>query len=247
MYKVSNGSFWGNPFWTELVTSILSWGWIPVVSWVFLKPVHSKIESSLCPSSQEKIIEKLVAEIYDKLKPTGGDDSNFRVTLFKKRSFSWMMLFQLKNPFGGWLSPYERSGHQRRVSNKRWKVNAKSPSKNEGVAGACFARLDAISLKSLPSNADFLASGGKSRKKEYVKATKMELMELESRLKSDPHYVWPKSFWGVKILLSGRTPWGVLLIDSHFDEIGDEREIMTAVKDFLKMFDIVLSTVEGDK
>ena len=220
---------------------VLNYLWLSVILWAILNPLLKWVDKNMCSSFQEKLIRTILEEIYKKTRPDKAHDGNYRVTLFKYRTFSWAMLFSFKNPVGGWLSPYERSGHQRRSTKQRWKVNLEKPSSNQGVAGKCYAESDSIHLTDLITCSNFQSTGARKAKKRYAKLTHVSEDFITIKNSKDPDYEWPKSFWGIKILANGK-PWGVLLIDSTLPNIGDDVDLIETTSDHLDFLNTILTT-----
>ena len=239
-HKKYSGNIPGPQLWKDFVSFVVDWGWIPVVAWLALQPILAWVEKRICPPLKERVIDKLVAELFERTRPANAHDGNFRVTLFKYRTFSFYRILTFKWPWGEWLCPYERSGFQRQSSKNRWRVSRNKPKTNEGVAGVCFAQEDPIHIEELPDGELFKIAGARENKKIYSKTAYITVDHINKKLQKEQDYQWPRSFWGVRVLVSGK-PWGVILIDSTLPKIGQGVEIQDIVRNFLKSIDLVLS------
>lgn len=240
VHKKYSGVVPGPDYWKWVVGVVVDYGWIPVLIWLIFKPLIACLERHVCPPYKEKVVTKLIANLFNGTKPPKAHDGNFRVTLYKYRKFSFLVLFSFRWPWGEWLCPYERSGFQRLKSRSRWKVSLNKPSLNEGVAGRCFAQEDPIHLKDLPGGEQFREQGGRARKKEYARQTGMTFEAIQQRVANEPDYEWPRSFWGIRVICEGK-PWGVVLIDSTLPDIGDPEYIGSIMTNFLDTVDVILS------
>src|SRR5688572_7721694 len=76
LHKKYSGQIPGPQYWKDFLSFIVDWGWIPVVVWLVLQPLIAWLEKSICPPLKERIIDKLVAELFERTRPSNAHDGN---------------------------------------------------------------------------------------------------------------------------------------------------------------------------
>lgn len=232
------------PLWLKkLALFSLRWGWLGVPIAAILELIRKWLVNCVRDRQTEKAIKRVVDYFFDETKPEDGKQINYRVTLFKYRKFSFtqlalMLVFKNKrNPWSGWLCPYERSGIFRNKTYVRWAASFEKVSENEGVVGRIFCEGTAVRIENLASKKELKESEKKRR--EYAKETNCS--EPWVRKKALGSGDVPRSFWGTRVETSSNgTPWGVILIDSNLPELVESSVIEREVKIVLKMLSILL-------
>lgn len=223
----------------------MRWGWIGVPIAALLELFRKWLISHVRDKQTEKAIKKVIDYFYEETKPEDGLPINYRVTLFKYRRFSFTQLARLlffkprRNPWKGWLAPYERSGSFRNRTNVRWAASLDEVSQNKGVAGKVFCEGSTIRIEGLASKEQL--SNNPRKRELYAKSTNCPVEWVNRKVASGGEL--PRSFWGtiVETSTSG-APWGVLLIDSNLDELVDTETIEREAKIVLKMLVILLTS-----
>jgi hypothetical protein len=130
-------------------------------------------------------------------------EQNRRVTLFRYRWFNWR-----RWPFfGGWLIPYERSGHQTRKTDAIFYA-PDDGEKAEGVAGRAWSRKRKVYVPGLPGLREPSVSD-----EDFEKYSR-EAFCSEKRLRNKPPQA--RSLCGVPVEV-GNKQWGVIVVDSVLD------------------------------
>ena len=232
------------PEWLKDLTLFsLRWGWVGVPIAAGLELLRKWLKSSVRDRQTEKAIKRVINHFYDETKPADGMPINYRVTLFKYRRFSFTMLFAMcifrnkRNPWGGWLCPYERSSAFRNKTHVRWPASFEVISENKGVVGRVFCEGTAVRVEDLPAKSELKNSEKKRR--EYAAATNCSLAWITKKARGKADI--PRSFWGTRVEPSSDgVPWGVILIDSNLPKLSDDAIFDRESKMVLKMLSILI-------
>ena len=151
-----------------------------------------------------------------------------RVTLFKRCSFSWRVIFQRRIPFGSWLCPVSRSSHVRRWTGTRFRV--KDSGEFEGVAGKAWTQRINILIEDLP---DLTSASGEDRQV-YIDRTHSSERYLNQKGK-----LYPRSILAIPIETRTDSSWGVLVFDS-LDPTLDQALIVRTFGTYAKLLGYLL-------
>ena len=137
-----------------------------------------------------------------------------RVTLFKRCSFSWLVILKRQFPFGPWLCPVARSSHVSRWTWTRFRV--KDSGEFEGIAGKAWTQHRNILVEGLPDLTD---------------ATDQDRLDYIERTHSSPDYIaskgknCPRSIFAIPIETRTDRAWGVLVFDSLEPQLDQEAAV----------------------
>lgn len=197
----------------------------------------SHIKMRLRFSDRERVVKSLLnsflAEGFDGADAT----TTHRVTLFKHTR--WLIfpfcIFERKNPYAGWLLPYERAGEFSLGTGVKFYAPKDNPDKFEGVVGFAFGTGNCEYIPNLP---DLAQSSSRAQIKKYAKATNMPEGYVKQRLKKNKRM--PRSFWGMPIEVDGKR-WGVLLVDSFDAEIPNNQSLKQIFRQQAHCYNAILS------
>jgi hypothetical protein len=242
--EVAPPPHWMPDWLKKIVLATLEWGWIGVPVAAILELIRKWLVNAVRDRQTERAIKKVIDHFYESTKPPDGVPSNYRVTLFKFRKFSCTQLVRLcvrknrRNPWKGWLAPYERSGAHRNRTNVRWAASLDDMHENDGVVGKIFRDCTAIRIERLPATEELRKSA--KRRKEYADGANCSDEWVLN--KANGNGSLPRSFWGTTVEISGGAhPWGVLLIDSNLPDLIEAEVIENESRMVLKMLSIMLS------
>lgn len=138
--------------------------------------------------------------------------SHDRVTLFKKKDRRWLWgLF----PSDDWLCAVERTGHMTR-RRRKWFRAGDDGHCYEGVAGAAWCHGRTILKENLP---EVTNEAGKIL---YARETFISVEYVNKQIKKNAPL--PRSLCGIIVEVNNK-PWGVIVIDSSFQNLADEAKI----------------------
>ena len=186
--------------------------------------------------------EKVVKALLDDFLKEGFEDDDastaHRVTLFKHTRFvlsPFCCLFG-KNPYGGWLVPFERAGEFSLGTGVKFYAPKDDPEKFEGVVGYIFGTGNCECIEGLP---DIQNKVSESKIDKYATATGVTSLYVKNRLKRKK--VMPRAFWGIPIEVGGRR-WGVLLVDSFESRIPNSEELKKIFRQQAACYNAILET-----
>jgi hypothetical protein len=220
------------------------WGWLPAALIAALSGPAVWLSKQIQPEQMERILRAILANYRVKAMPPGASEQDFRVTLYKFRSFSFLQFFRwcfgksTFHPWSGWLCPYVRPGHCRSKSSARWHVSLQNPGESEGVAGKAYLSEEPLIIQKLPEREG--VKTGSRRRAWYIKETGTPETWLDKKIEKKDD-LFPRSFYGCRVLVDNK-PWGVLLFDSEHPEFPDVEGLNADTKDILKVLNSVLSS-----
>lgn len=226
-------------FGADLVEILQYYSFFLLPACAIVTAVTAAIRPRFRSSKTDKAIKALLDTFRSKMFPEEHDDTDYRVTLFRKQRWCWPGLQRWingKHPWSGWLRAFERSGEFTLASSVKFHAPMGDPHEFEGFAGMVFRSGNVNYQQDLP---DLSKKGVKSSQtliQRYATATGVDSDWVKEKLKKKKPL--PRSLWGITIEVNGKR-WGVIVVDSPRAKMENE----PSLKESFRPFGTVLSNL----